>query len=41
MEKKTFVKKDLIVKLQSQYPKVLNTDIEKMVDVIFKYLSNQ
>ena len=29
MEKKTFVKKELIQELQSKYPKILNADIEK------------
>ena len=41
MEKKTFVKKELIQELQSKYPKILNADIEKTVESIFKYLSNQ
>ena len=41
MEKKTFVKKELIQKLQSKYPKILNADIERMVESIFRYLSNQ
>ena len=41
MEKKTFVKKELIQEMQSKYPKILNAEIEKMVENIFKYLSNQ
>ena len=41
MEKKTFVKKELIQKLQTTYPKVLNADIERMVESVFRYLSNQ
>ena len=41
MEKKTFVKKELIQKLQAKYPKVLNADIERMVESVFRYLSNQ
>ena len=41
MEKKTFVKKELIQEMQSKYPKILNADIEKVVVSIFKYLSNQ
>jgi integration host factor subunit beta len=41
MEKKTFVKKELIQEMQSKYPKILNDDIEKVVESIFKYLSNQ
>ena len=41
MEKKTFVKKELIQEMQSKYPKILNDDIEKIVESIFKYLSNQ
>ena len=41
MEKKTFVKKELIQEMQSKYPKILNAEIEKVVENIFKYLSNQ
>ena len=41
MEKKTFVKKELIQEMQCKYPKILNADIEKIVENIFKYLSNQ
>lgn len=41
MEKKTFVKKELIEAMQNKYPKVLNGDIEKIIDSIFKYLSNK
>ena len=41
MEKNTFVKKELIQEMQSKYPKILNADVEKIVDSIFKYLSNQ
>ena len=41
MEKKTFVKKELVESLQKKYPKVLNSDIEKMTDAIFRFLSNK
>ena len=41
MEKKTFVKKELVESLQKKYPKVLNSDIEKMTDSIFRFLSNK
>jgi integration host factor subunit beta len=41
MEKKTFVKKELIQELQVKYQKIPNTDIERMVESVFRYLSNQ
>ena len=41
MEKKTFVKKELVESLQKKYPKILNSDIEKMTDSIFRFLSNK
>ena len=41
MKKKTFVKKELVESMQKKYPKVLNGDIEKVVDSIFRYLSNK
>jgi integration host factor subunit beta len=41
MKKKTFVKKELIQELQVKYPKIPNTDIERMVESVFRYLSNQ
>ena len=36
MEKKTFVKKELIQELQSKYPKILNAEIEKVVEKHFQ-----
>ena len=41
MEKKTFVKKELVEALQKKYPKVLSSNIEKMTDSIFRFLSNK
>src|SRR6056300_1622678 len=41
MEKKTFVKKELVEALQKKYPKVLSSNIEKMIDSIFRFLSNK
>lgn len=41
MKKKTFVKKELIQEMQSEYPNILNSNIERVVESIFKYLSNQ
>ena len=40
MEKKTFVKKELVEALQKKYPKVLSSNIEKMTDNLHKVNEN-
>tara|TARA_B000000609_G_C24117012_1_gene317334 strand:+ start:562 stop:873 length:312 start_codon:yes stop_codon:yes gene_type:complete len=40
MSKKTFVKSDIVKSLQGYFQKIPNNDVEKIVETIFKYLSN-
>ena len=40
MEIKTYVKSDLVNSIQSKYNNLPARDIERIIDVIFKYLSN-
>ena len=40
MSKKTYVKSDIVKTLQGHYQKIPNTDVERIVESIFKYLGN-
>lgn len=40
MSKKSYVKSNLIKDLQYHFQEIPNNDIERIVDIIFKYLSN-
>ena len=40
MPKKTYVKSDIVKTLQGHYQKIPNTDVERIVESIFKYLGN-
>ena len=40
MSKKTYVKSDIVKTLQGYYQKIPNTDVERIVESIFKYLGN-
>ena len=40
MSKKTFVKSDIVKLLQGSFQKIPNNDVERIIDAIFKYLSN-
>ena len=40
MSKKTYVKSDIVKTLQGHYQEIPNTDVERIVESIFKYLGN-
>ena len=40
MSKKTFVKSDIVKTLQGSFQKIPNTDVERIVESVFKYLGN-
>ena len=40
MSKKTYVKSDIVKTLQGYYQKIPNTDVERIVESVFKYLGN-
>ena len=40
MSKKTYIKSDIVKTLQANFQKIPNTNIERIVESIFKYLSN-
>tara|TARA_B100000963_G_scaffold186121_1_gene161841 strand:+ start:9308 stop:9619 length:312 start_codon:yes stop_codon:yes gene_type:complete len=40
MSKKTYVKSDIVKTLQGHYQRIPNANVEKVVESIFKYLSN-
>ena len=40
MSKKTYVKSDIVKTLQGNFQKIPNTDVERIVESVFKYLGN-
>ena len=40
MSKKTYVKSDIVKTLQGNFQKIPNTDVERIVETVFKYLAN-
>ena len=40
MSKKTYVKSDIVKTLQGHYQKIPNSDVERIIETIFKYLGN-
>ncbi len=40
MFKKTFVKSNLVKDIQQHFEKIPNNDIERIIDLLFKYLGN-
>ena len=40
MSKKTYVKSDIVKTLQGNFQKIPNTDVERIVETVFKYLGN-
>ena len=40
IDSKTYVKSDLINSIQSKYDKLPSREIERIIDIIFKHLTN-
>ena len=40
IDSKTYVKSDLINSIQSKYDKLPSRDVERIIDIIFKHLTN-